>query len=364
VVFPARVHTDTRSTDEAALSRLAAAEDTPADVQTLLKPMMARRLAAKILSTYCEPFERKAAWSVTGRLHGQFNMAVTNTGRKSSSGPNLQNIPELVRAAIAVIEGRAILAADAKQLEVVAAAYQSRDPALRKALLDGKDIHGLIKRRVDKRTGRDVKRTDIKRIVFGRIYGGGAATLSAQSGVPIEVVREIIAALDRMFPVQAKHFHTIEAALNEARQPIKGEGAMQEYEAYYVLPTGRRLRFTTEGGEWPYSGMKNRPIQALATGDFVPFAEMLYVALLWENIELILSGDILPIGVAHDEIDTDVSDKARPIVRQWWHRIQRQLVPALNKFYSLDPAFDLPLVIECGAGRTWAEAKKDENAVP
>jgi hypothetical protein len=167
-----------------------------------------------------------------------------------------------------------------------------------------------------------------------------------------------------MFPVQAKHFRTIEAALDEARQPIKGEGAMQEYEAYYVLPTGRRLRFTTEGGEWPYSGLKNRPIQAMATADFVPFAEAMLVQILWENVDRVIAGDIVPIVLIHDEIDIETSADLLADVRQWFRRIETQLVPALNNFYKLDPPFDLPLVLECGAGRSWHDSKQDTNKLP
>lgn len=356
---------ESHSTKEDVLERIIGGKDTPETARQFLRKLLKVRELGKLDGTYFKPMEAQTRASRDGRLHGEIHMSVTNTGRKSSSKPNLQNIPNSVRAAIALLIGnkRRILTADFKQLEVVALAYLSRDPALRKALLEGKDIHGIIRKRVEKMTGSPVKRTDVKRVVFGRFYGGGAATLSAQSGIPVQVVEAIIDTLDTLFPVAAKVFRQVQAALNRDRVAIPGGGGLQQYQALYRLPSGRRLMFRTdpETGAFGFTEMKNRPIQSLATADFVPFAESELVRWLWTNIELLISGDLRIVCVVHDEIVFEVNDISLPRVADFLRGLSRDMVSRMNDTYRLSPVFDLPLAIEAGLGYSWEEAKKDES---
>ena len=85
---------------------------------------------------------------VTGRVHTSFRQATVVTGRLSSSGPNLQNIPntvglgqEIRKAFVPRDENHVIVAADYSQIELRVMAHFSQDPAMIKAFNNGEDIH-------------------------------------------------------------------------------------------------------------------------------------------------------------------------------------------------------------------------------
>lgn len=371
VCFPLRVKGEPRiaedgqerapSTGETALKYMAAQTDTPPEVKALIAPLLKERELTKLDGTYYRPIARKAAISFDGNLHGSINQAVTNTGRKSSSGPNLQNIPDLVRRAIAAPAGHVIVAADFKQLEVVALGYLSGDPALRAVLqspnrlVPGKDVHGVVNAAANAKTGRDIKRTDVKRVVFGRIYGGGAATLSAQSGIPEEVVSPIIEQLDSAFPVAARFYRGVSRALGKARQ----RDAQGEY-SDLRLPSGRLLRFRAcpKTGEFAYTEMKNRPVQSFATADIVPFAEQAAVAWLAQDPARLTERRVVPIVVVHDEIVFLVRADAVDELRAFLRELQARMVENLNLWYSMPIPLDLPLDISVGVGPSWFAAKE------
>lgn len=364
VKFPARVKG--RGTGEDILLAHAAATETPAEVRALITPLLRNRELGKLDDTYYTPIGRKIKQSTDGRLHGNFNMASTNTGRKSSDGPNLQNIPDSVRAAIKAPPGYVILAADGKQLEVVGLGYMSGDPKLRAVLLSperltpGKDVHGVVNRRANERSGHEIKRTNVKRVVFGRFYGGGAVTLSAQSGLPVEIVRTILKELDAAFPTAAQFFKRVKLALESRRVCAAG----QPDTAMYTLPSGRLLHFTADdAGEFSYTQMKNRPIQSFATADIIPFFEQCLVAWLAQDITRITDRRVLPFALVHDEMVLQVRADAVEEVRGFFRSLQTRVVPMLNKWYGLRPAFDLPLDISAGVGASWLEAKENAEVI-
>ncbi len=82
----------------------------------------------------------------TGRIHCNFNLHVTETGRLSSSAPNLQNVDRSarVRGLFVAAQGKQLLVADLAQIEVRMAAHYSRDPRLIEMFKKGEDFYGLI----------------------------------------------------------------------------------------------------------------------------------------------------------------------------------------------------------------------------
>lgn len=351
---------NTRPTGESTLESIAVEEDTPDRVRALVRPMLKHRELSKLDSTYYQTIAEKIKQSVDGRLHGDLNQAVTNTGRKSSSGPNLQNIPDAVREAIEAEQGYTILCVDAKQLEVIGLALLSGDPALRKALKRGDDIHGIVQARAVARVGHDIARTDVKRVVFGRFYGGGAATLSAQSGIPITVVRTILEELDAAFPVAANFYKKVRAVLIR-RAYVDASG---QRVSTYPLPSGRLLHFVVgEDGQFKYTEMKNRAVQSYATGDIVPYIEQAYIEWLQKDPSRIISGRIRPLVSVHDELVQEVRNDALDEAKAFFVELQANIVPMLNAWYGIDPPIDLPLVFSLGTGRSWLEAKKKAVAL-
>lgn len=365
-VLPRRVD-GVGSVDEHALKKISSNARGSAWVVKFCQLILEYRETAKLLGTYLDPIAARVAVSFDGRLHGDINMAVTNTGRKSSSGPNLQNIPPVVRRLVRASPGWTIVAADFKQLEVVAWAYLSGDPALRRDLLAGVDIHGRTGDFVERQTGTRPERTDIKRVNFGRIYGGGVRTLAAQSGLPERVVAEIVNALDSLYPVGAKLGDRVAQALDAAARPYNdSDSPFAHRQAEYELPTGRRLWFRTYDARpapwnkdkvaWSYTQCKNRPVQSFATADIVPLAEAMVMRELQRLGPACLEW-VRPLVSVHDELVFEVKKDSVMRLRNLLDSVRSNLVQELNARFSLSPPFDLPLHLEIGEGDNWGDAK-------
>jgi DNA polymerase-1 len=127
----------------------------------------------KLKGTYVNGLLRD---TVDGRVYGSFNQAVTRTGRLSSSGPALQNIPQRtelgrrIRQAFVAPEGTTLVKSDADQVELKVMAVQSRDKAMLDAFRQKKDIHMETAIRI---YHDEKRRADGKTRNFQMIYGGG-----------------------------------------------------------------------------------------------------------------------------------------------------------------------------------------------
>ena len=127
------------STDADVLEQLALGHELPAKI-------IEHRTLAKLKSTYADALPTLIN-PRTGRIHTSFNQLVAVTGRLSSAGPNLQNIPirtELgrrIRAAFVPEPGWRFLAADYSQIELRILAHVSGEESLVEAFRRGEDIH-------------------------------------------------------------------------------------------------------------------------------------------------------------------------------------------------------------------------------
>lgn len=148
------------------------------------------RTLAKLKSTYVDKLP-KLVRKETGRVHTDFNQAVTATGRLSSSNPNLQNIPirtafsRQIRKAFLPQEGWLLVAADYSQVELRILTHLSQEEILIEAYHNGDDIHALTARLL--MDGKDEITPEERRIGkiinFGVIYGMGAHRLARETGV-------------------------------------------------------------------------------------------------------------------------------------------------------------------------------------
>jgi DNA polymerase-1 len=148
------------------------------------------RHLSKLRSTYTESLQ-DAINPKTGRVHTSFAMSLTNTGRLSSSDPNLQNIPirteegRMIRTAFVAPQGSVLISADYSQIELRLAAELAGIKALQDSFRNGEDIHARTAAEVMGIPLSDVTpeiRRSAKAINFGIIYGISGFGLSKQLG--------------------------------------------------------------------------------------------------------------------------------------------------------------------------------------
>lgn len=172
------------STDAATLEKLQG--DHP-----VVDSVVEYRTLSKLKSTYVDALPALIRPN-TGRVHTDFNQAVTTTGRLSSSNPNLQNIPtrtafsRQIRQAFLPKEGWQLVAADYSQIELRILAHLSEEPILVKAYRENDDVHRLTATLLFDKEKEEItpdERRIAKVVNFGVIYGMGAARFAREMGV-------------------------------------------------------------------------------------------------------------------------------------------------------------------------------------
>jgi DNA polymerase-1 len=166
------------------------------------------RQVSKLKSTYTDALPGYVNKD-TGRVHTSYALGATTTGRLSSSEPNLQNIPirteegRKIRRAFIAGKGAKLVSADYSQIELRLLAEIADVPALRKAFLDGTDIHAMTASEMFgvpvKGMPSDVRRR-AKAINFGIIYGISAFGLANQLGIGREEAGAYIKKYFERFP--------------------------------------------------------------------------------------------------------------------------------------------------------------------
>lgn len=179
------------------------------------------RQSSKLKSTYSDALANQIN-PETGRVHTSFSLATTSTGRLSSSDPNLQNIPirteagRQIRNAFIAAKGCKLISVDYSQIELRLIAELANVEKLKKALVEGTDIHALTASQVfdvpldqvDAETRRSAKA-----INFGIIYGISAYGLARQLDIETGDAKRFIDAYFQRFPeIQAYMEKTKETA--------------------------------------------------------------------------------------------------------------------------------------------------------
>ena len=168
--------------------------------------VLEHRVLSKLKSTYVDALPQLVE-AETGRVHTDFNQAVTATGRLSSSNPNLQNIPvrteysRRIRKAFLPQEGWTLISADYSQIELRILTHLSGEDVLQEAYRSGDDVHALTARLLLEKDeiSSDERRLG-KTINFGVIYGMGAQRFARETGVSQAEAKEFLTKYKQRYP--------------------------------------------------------------------------------------------------------------------------------------------------------------------
>ncbi len=193
------------STDQAILERLAG------EGADIAARVLDWRQLAKLKSTYTDALQ-EAINPQTGRVHTSYSLVGAQTGRLSSTDPNLQNIPiraaigRQIREAFVAEPGMVLLAADYSQIELRLAAHMADVPALKEAFAAGEDIHSRTAGEMFGLVDRDT-RARAKTINFAILYGISRWGLAGRLGVEPDEAQAMIDRYFERFPGIQRYIH-------------------------------------------------------------------------------------------------------------------------------------------------------------
>ena len=336
------------STDAATLEKLK-------DDHPVVAAIVDYRTLSKLKSTYVDALPELVE-PTTGRVHTDFNQAVTSTGRLSSSNPNLQNIP--IRTAFSRQIRRAFLpepdwllaSADYSQIELRILAHLSGEPTLIDAYQRGDDVHALTaKLLLEKDTiDRDERRLG-KIINFGVIYGMGASRFSREAGVPLGDAKTFIQRFNDRYP-----------RVFDYLQQMQRNAIAQGY-VCTLLGRRRYFQFTSDRlkqlhghdpseidldrlkspGQYDAQSLRaaaNAPIQG-SSADIIKVA----MVKLADVLKPYRSRLLLQV---HDELILEVPPEE-------WDTVRSRVADTMAEAVSLR----VPLAVDIHAGANWMEAK-------
>ncbi|MBA4161466.1 MAG: DNA polymerase I [Novosphingobium sp.] len=201
------------STDQSVLERLDG-EGAP-----LASKVLEWRQLSKLRSTYTEALQ-EAINPHTGRVHTSYSLVGAQTGRLSSTEPNLQNIPirteigRQIRDAFVAEPGNVLLAADYSQIELRLAAHMADVPELRQAFEAGEDIHARTAQEMFGEVNRDT-RGRAKTVNFAILYGISRWGLAGRLGVTSDEAQATIDLYFQRFPGIQRYIHDTLASVRD-----------------------------------------------------------------------------------------------------------------------------------------------------
>ncbi|MDG4477749.1 DNA polymerase I [Streptococcus parasuis] len=312
-----------------------------APIAPVVSKILDYRQITKLQSTYVIGLQD--AILEDGKIHTRYVQDLTQTGRLSSTDPNLQNIPvrleqgRLIRKAfVPSLENSVLLASDYSQIELRVLAHISQDQHLIEAFQQGADIHTSTAMRVfGIEKAEDVTpndRRNAKAVNFGVVYGISDFGLSNNLGISRKEAKNYIDTYFERFPGIKNYMETI---VREARD----KGYVETlYKRHRELPDINSRNFNVRN--FAERTAINSPIQGSA-------ADILKVAMI--NLDKALTEAGLSTRMllqVHDEIVLEV-----PMA-------ELETVKAMVK-ETMESAIQLsvPLIADENEGETWYEAK-------
>ena len=318
--------------------------------------VLEHRTLSKLRSTYVEALPALVE-PETGRVHTDFNQAVTATGRLSSSNPNLQNIPirtefsRRIRKAFLPQEGWQLISADYSQIELRILTHLSGEPVLVEAYNSGDDVHALTARLLlEKDEVTAAERRLGKTINFGVIYGMGAQRFARETGLSPAQAKEFLSKYKQRYP-RVFAFLELQERLALSRGYV--ETILGRRRSFHFDPGGLGrllgkdpLAIDLEAAR--RAGMEGQQLRAAANAPIQgSSADIIKVAMVLLHQALLASQ--LPARLllqVHDELVLEVAPEA---LEQTLALTRQIMVNAVQ--------LTVPLQVDTGVGPNWMEAK-------
>lgn len=295
----------------------------------------------KLISTYADKLPLLITQK-TGRIHTNFNLAGTITGRLSSSEPNLQNIPARtengmrIREAFIAKDGYSIVSADYSQIELRIIAHLSQDASLKSAFMKGQDIHLVTASEVLGKPIEDVTETErshAKSTNYGLMYGMSFKGLARQTGMDSADAKEYITNYFKKYPNIKEYLEKIKlyatkygyvTSLSGRKIYIKG-----------IKSTGLAYRQACRAAI-------NAPMQGGAA-DIIKHA----MVDVYAYIKTLEPGSVYLTLQEHDELVFEVKNT---ILEEFCTQLKQLMINAYK--------IDVPLEVDIAVGPSWGLAQE------
>ncbi|WP_118858069.1 DNA polymerase I [Sphingomonas mesophila] len=298
------------------------------------------RQLTKLKNTYTDALQAQINPD-TGRVHTSYSLSGAQTGRLSSTEPNLQNIPirtqlgRQIRDAFVAEPGHVLISADYSQIELRLAAHMADVPQLKDAFRAGDDIHAMTAEELFGVVDRDT-RGRAKTVNFAILYGISSWGLAGRLGVSKDEGKVII---ERYF----ERFPGIRSYIDDTLAFVREHGFTRTL-------FGRKTHFPNIRSSNPNfrAGAEraavNAPIQGTSADLIKRAMNRMNVALADEGLS-----DVRMLLQVHDELLFEVpagkEEAAAAVVRGV---LANAAAPALE--------LDVPLDVEVGWGANWGAA--------
>ncbi|MDP3595100.1 DNA polymerase I, partial [Phenylobacterium sp.] len=318
-------------------------EDLAAQGHELPRVLLDWRQLSKLKGTYTDNLVAAIA-PRTNRIHTSYALASTTTGRLSSNDPNLQNIPirteegRKIRKAFIAEPGHVLISADYSQIELRILAHVGDIPQLKKAFLEGHDIHAAT---ASEMFGVPIEgmpsetRRRAKAINFGIVYGISAFGLANQLSIPQDEAGAYIKTYFERFP-------GIRAYMDRTKQAARAQGFVTTVFGRKVNIPAVKSKSAAERAFGDRAAI-NAPIQGAA-------ADVMRRAMIR------MPGALQQAGLSarmllqvHDELVFEAPEaEADAVIALAKQVMERAAEPAV--------AFSVPLVVEARAAANWDDA--------
>jgi len=296
------------------------------------------REISKLKSTYVDALPLLVNES-DGRIHTSYNQTIAQTGRLSSSDPNLQNIPvrtplgREIRRAFVAERGKVFVAADYSQIELRLAAAMAGDTQMIEDFKSGVDIHTLTAAQMHGVKLEEVtkeQRYGAKTINFGVLYGMNTHGLSVATGMSYEDSKAFI---DRYFELR----RGVADYIKRIKKQAHDEGYTETlYGRRRPCPDVKSSNFIVRSAAERQA--VNMPLQGTA-------ADMMKLAMIQLAPKLAkLNGSAHMILQIHDELIVECDAK-----------LQDEVVKVMKETMEGVIKLEVPIVVEIETGKDWGE---------